>query len=135
MHVGIIYSSEKKVIEKLASELKRGLEDQRHTVFMYADNADNFRGIAGCRYLFIGSYATAAFKPQTPARLVGALHKVPGIAGKRSIAFLPKSVMGERKALVSLMRDMEKQGCFMIDQRAFGSEKEAYEFGRSISLK
>ena len=135
LHVGIIYSSEKKVIEKLAGELKRGLEEQRHTVFMYADSADNFRGIAGCRYLIIGSYATAAFKPKTPSRLTAALHKVPGIAGKRSIAFVPRSAMGEKKALAALMNDMEKQGCFLIDQRAFGSEKEAYEFARSVNLK
>lgn len=135
MHVGIIYSSEKKVIEKLAAELKKGLEEQHHTVFMYADSANNFRGIAGCRYFMIGSYATAAFKPKTPTRLAAALHKVPGIAGKKSIAFMPRSVMGERKALIALMNDMEKQGCVLIDQRAFGSEKEAYEFGRTISLK
>ena len=134
MHVGIIYSSEKKVIEKLAAELKRGLEEQQHTVFIYPDSADNFRGIAGCKHLIVGSYVTSAFKPTTPTRLREALQKVPGISGKRSIAFIAKSAMGERKALVALMNQMEKQGCFIIDQRSFGSEKEAYQFGRTIAL-
>ena len=135
MHIGIVYSVEKKVIEKLAQELKRGLEEQGHTVFMFSDNADNFRGLAGCRYLFVGSYVTSAFKPHTPRRLNEALNKVPGFDGKKSIAFIPRSGMGERKALLALMNDMERQGCFMIDQRSFSSEKEAFEFGRTISLK
>jgi flavorubredoxin len=135
LHVGIIYSVEKKVIENLADQLKRGLEEQRHTVFMYPADSDNFRGLAGCKYLFVGSYATSAFRPKTPRRLIEALGKVPGLAGKKSIAFIPSSLMGERKALIALMNHMEKQGCFMIDQRALGSEKEAYEFGRNYNLK
>ncbi len=43
--------------------------------------------------------------------------------------------MGERKALVSLMIDMEKQGCFIVDQVSFYSEREAQEFGRTVKLK
>jgi len=65
-----------------------------------------------------------------------ALGKVPGISGKRSIAFVVKSGPGSsRKALLALMNDMEKQGCFIIDQRAFSSDEEAYKFGKSIKLK
>jgi len=68
-------------------------------------------------------------------KLRDALSRAPGIGGKRSIAFVAGSGPGVRKALVALMSDMEKQGCFIIDQRAFGSEKEAYEFGRNVTLK
>lgn len=135
MHIGIIYSTEKKVIEKLAGGLKRGLEEQGSTVSMFPDNAESFRGLASCKHLFVGTYVTSIFKAKTPSRLRDALNKVPGIAGKKSVAFTAGSGLGDRKALLSLMNDMEKQGCFMIDQRSFSSEKIAYEFGKALKLK
>jgi flavorubredoxin len=135
LNIGMIYSSEKKVIEKLARGLKRGLEEKGEKVTAYPDNEQNFRGLASCKYLFVGTYKNSAFKPHTPPRLRDALARVPGISGKRSIAFIPKSGMGERKALLAVMNDMEKQGCFLVDQHSFSSEKEAYEFGKTVSLK
>ncbi len=135
MNIGMIYSSEKKVIEKLARGLKRGLEEKGEKVNAYSDNEQNFRGLASCRYLFVGTYTNSAFKPHTPPRLRDALARIPGIAGKRSIAFISKGGMGERKALLAVMNDMEKQGCFLIDQHSFSSEKEAYEFGKTVELK
>lgn len=135
MHVGIIYSTDKKVIEKLAHALEKGLQEQGHFVKVYPDTSETFAGIAMCKHLVVGSYATSAFKARTPARLRDALNKIPGISGKRSIAFVAKGGIGERKALVSLMEDMEKQGCFMIDQLSFSSEREAYEFGKTVNLR
>ena len=34
-----------------------------------------------------------------------------------------------------LMQDMEKQGCYLVDQQSFTSEEEAYRFGKSVALK
>ncbi len=135
MQIGIIYSTGKKAIEKLAEGLKRGLEEQGSTVSMFPDNAESFRGLASCKHLFVGTYVTSIFKARTPSQLHDALNKVPGIAGKRSVAFVAGSGLGSRKALLSLMNDMEKQGCFMIDQRSFSSVKDAYEFGKALELK
>jgi flavorubredoxin len=133
--VGIVYSTDKKVIEKLARGLQKGLEEQGEIVKIYPDNSNTFRELAPCDHLFVGAYKTSTFKTKTPQRLRDALHKIPGLAGKRSIAFIAKGGMGERKALLALMNDMEKQGCFMVDQHSFASEKEAYEFGKSIRLR
>ena len=135
MHIGIIYSTEKKVIEKLAQGLEKGLQEQGHTVKLFTDVAESFGGLAMCKHLFIGTFATSAFKPKTPVRLRDALNKIPGLAGKRSTAFISKGGLGERKALVAIMNDMEKQGCFIVDQVSFGSEREALEFGRTVKLK
>ena len=135
MHIGIIYSSEKKVIEKLAKNLKKGLEEQGHTLLIFPDNSDSFRGLAACKHLFVGTYITSIFKAKTPSKLRDALNNVPGITGRRATAFVAGSGMGERKALLALMNDMEKQGCFMVDQRALTSEKDAYEFGKAVALK
>jgi hypothetical protein len=133
--VGIIYSTEKKVIAKLAEGLKRGLEEQGQSVKIFPDNAESFTGLAGCKLLFVGSFVTAAFKPKTPKRLYDALSKLSVVSGKRSIAFVAKGGMGERKALVALMNDMEKQGCYIIDQQSFASEDEAFRFGKTVPLK
>jgi flavorubredoxin len=135
MLVGIIYSTEKKVIGKLAEALKRGLEEQGHQVKVFPDNTDSFTGLAACKTLIVGSYVTGGFKPKTPGRLKDVLSKLGIISGKRSMAFLAKGGIAERKALVQLMNDMEKQGCYMVDQRTFSSEDDAYRFGKTITLR
>jgi hypothetical protein len=119
----------------LVRGLKRGLEGQGHRVQVYADSNESFAGLAGCRHLFVGSFSTGGFKPKTPMRLREMLHKTGGISGKRSIAFLAKGGMSERKAMIALMDDMEKQGCYIIDQEIFSSEQDAYNFGNSVHLK
>jgi flavorubredoxin len=133
--VGILYSTEKKVIENLAQGLEKGLREQGHTVKLFTDESESYGGLAMCRHLFVGSYATSAFKPKTPGKLRNALGKIPGLAGKRSTAFVVRGGMGERKALVTLMTDMERQGCFLVDQVSFSSEREAELFGRKVQLK
>ncbi len=135
MIVGIIYSTEKKVIEKLALALKRGLEEQGGVVKMFPDTSDTFSGLAACKLIFIGSFVTALFKAKTPSRLHDALQKAGTLTGKRTIAYIANGGMGGRKALLALMNDMEKQGCFIIDQIAFRSEREAYDFGKMLKLK
>jgi len=135
VNIGIIFSTEKKIIEKLANGLKRGLEEQGNTVMLFPDNSSTFSGLASCKHIFVGSFVTAAFKPKTPSRLRDALNKAPGISGKRSVAFIASGGLGVRKALLALMNDMEKQGCFIIDQKAFSSENDAYKFGKNVKLK
>lgn len=135
MLVGIIYSTEKKVIGKLTEALKRGLEEQGHQVKVFSDDSDSFTGLAACKTLIVGSYVIGGFKPKTPPRLKDALSKLSIISGKRSIAFVASGSIGERKALVQLMNDMEKQGCYMVDQQSFSSEDDAYRFGKTVTLK
>jgi flavorubredoxin len=135
MLVGIIYSTEKKVIGKLVEGIRRGLEEQGHQVKLYPDDTSTFTGLAGCKTLIVGSYVTAAFKPKTPSRLYDALSKLGGISGKRSIAFVARGGMGERKSIVQLMKDMEKQGCYIVDQRSFATQEEAYRFAKTLKLK
>jgi flavorubredoxin len=133
--VGILYSTHKKVIEKLALALKRGLEEQGHSVRVFADTDERLTGLGACKRLFVGSCVTSLFKARTPARLKETIGKTSGLSGKRSIAFLAGGGMGERKALVSLMNDMEKQGCYIIDQQTFSSEEDARTFGKTIQFK
>ena len=135
MLVGIIYSTEKKVIGKLAEALQRGLEEQGHQVKVFSDDTESFTGLAACKTLIVGSYVTGGFKPKTPSRLKDVLSKLGIISGKRSMAFVAKGGIAERKALVQLMNDMEKQGCYMVDQRTFSSEDDAYRFGKTVTLK
>jgi hypothetical protein len=135
MLVGIIYSAEKKVIAKLVEGLKRGLEEQGHQVKVFADDTDSFTGLAACKTVFVGSYVTGGFKPKTPPRLKDVLNKLSIISGRRSIAFVASGGIGERKALVQLMNDMEAQGCYMVNQQSFSSEDDAYRFGKSVALK
>ena len=135
MLVGIIYSTEKKVIAKLAEGLKRGLEEQGHQVKIFSDDSDSFTGLAACKTLMVGSCVTGGFKPKTPSRLKDVLSKLNIISGKRSIAFIASGGIGERKALVQLMKDMEMQGCYLVNQQSFSSEDDAYRFGKSVTLK
>lgn len=135
MQVGILYATKKKAVQEVAESLRQGLEEQGHTVKLFPDDEGSFGALGACRNIIVGSCVTALFKPRTPKKLASALVKAPGLAGKRSIAFLAGGGMSERKALSALMRDMEKQGCYLVDQRSFSSKQEAYEFGRQAELK
>lgn len=135
MRVGIIYSAEKKIVESIAHGLKRGLEEQGATVRMFPDTTNTLSGLSACNLVFVGGFVMSIFKGKTPQRLREVLQKATGIAGKRSVAFVPKSGMGERKALLSLMQAMEKQGCYLIDQLSIASEKDAYAVGKRMKLK
>ena len=134
MRIGILYSTDKPIIEKLAISLKNGIEGRGDDAVLYPDSSDTFSGIAACRMLFVGTYAPSMFKVKTPARLKEALGKVAGISGKRSIAFTPDSGTKGRKALLALMADMERQGCIMIDQLVLRSEKEADQYVATMKL-
>lgn len=135
MLVGILYSSDKKQVEEHALALQKGLEEQGYQVRPFADSEQRFGPLASCKHVFVGSHITALFKPRTPRGLQDALAKAPGLAGKRTTAFLAGGGMSERKALVRLMNDMEKYGCYMVDQQTFSSKDEAYQFGRQVELK
>ena len=135
MRIGIVYSTEKPIIEKLAVSLKKGIETQGDEVILYPDKSDRFSGIAACRLLFVGTYAPSMFKVRTPSKLKDALSKAGGISGKRSIAFTSDSGARARKALLALMADMERQGCIIIDQIEMRTEKEMYQYGANVKLK
>jgi hypothetical protein len=121
MLVGILYSKEKPVIEKLSESLKKGIETQGAEVRLYPDNA-------------VGSYAPSMFKVKTPPSVKDALYKSGGLAGKRCVAFTPDGGGRGRKALLAVMSDMEHQGCIVVDMVILKSEKEAYQFGTQITL-
>jgi hypothetical protein len=135
MRVGILYSTEKPVIEKLSESLKKGIETQGAEVRLYPDNAVTFSGMAACRMLFVGIYAPSMFKVKTPPRVKEALHKSGGLVGKRCVAFTTDSGSRGRKSLLAVMSDMEHQGCIVVDMVVLRSEKEAYQFGTQVTLK
>lgn len=135
MRVGILYSAEKPIIEKVAGSLKKGIEEQGSEAGLYPDSSDTFSGLSASRLLFVGTYASSMFKVRTPSRLKEALNKIGGIAGKRSIAFTPDSGTRGRKALLALMADMERQGCIVVDQLVLRSEKEAQQYASEMRLK
>ena len=135
MLIGIIYSTEKNVIEKLADGLKRGIEEQGKEVRLYPDTSDKVSGLPACNLVLVGTYAPTLFKVKTPSRLTSILDRAGGLAGKRSIAFTPDTGSKGRKALFAVMKEMEKQGCVVIDQLALRTEKEAYQYGTMLKLK
>jgi flavorubredoxin len=133
--VGIIYSTEKNVMEKLSEGLKRGIEEQGGQVRLYPDSSDTLSGIAACKLIFVGTYAPTIFKVKTPSRLKDIMDRAGGLAGKRSIAFTPDTGSRGRKALLAVMKNMEKQGCVVIDQLSLKTEEEAYQYGSTLKLK
>ncbi|MBN2325136.1 MAG: hypothetical protein JXQ30_15510 [Spirochaetes bacterium] len=134
MRVGILYSSEKPILKRLSDSLKKGLEKQGAQVQLHPDNADTFSGISTCKLVFVGSFAPSFFKVRTPVRMREALGKSGGLVGRRAVAFTNDRGSRGRKALLSVMADMERQGCIVVDQRTIRSEREAYQFGATVKL-
>jgi flavorubredoxin len=133
--VGIIYSTEKNVIEKVAEGLKSGIEKQGKEVRLYPDNSEKVSGLPACKLILVGTYAPTLFKVKTPSRLKSMLDRAGGLAGKRSIAFTSDTGSRGRKALFAVMKEMEKQGCVVIDQLTLRNEKEAYQYGANLKMR
>jgi Trp operon repressor len=56
------------------------------------------------------------------------------VAGKRSFAFITKNVFGAPKALVRLMKNMEKEGMFLKYSSILNSPQEAEEIGKRLHI-
>lgn len=134
MRVGILYSTEKPILERFVDSLKQGLEKQGAQVQLYPDNSERFGGLAACKLLFIGSFAPTLFKVRTPVRMRAALGKSGGLLGRRAVAFTCDKGARGRKALLAVMADMERQGCIIVDQLTIRSEREAHQFGATLKL-
>ncbi|MDR1588343.1 MAG: hypothetical protein LBS57_12885 [Treponema sp.] len=90
--------------------LARGMESMGHRVdIIDAWTGDGFR-LPGYEYIAVVSEAVSLFSGKIPEALPKLLAGGSGLVGKKSAAFVKKGGLFTGRALVNLMRAMEKEG-------------------------
>ena len=93
-----------------AASLAKGMERMGHHVDIFdAWTGDAFR-LPAYQYIAVVTRPVSVFSGNVPDIVSKILGAASGLAGKKSAAFVIKSGLRAARALVNLMREMEKEG-------------------------
>ena len=118
----------------LARALARGMESQGHQVDVVDGERDVNTKLTIHSYIVIGTEAITSFTGKIPDRVDSFLASAGIVAGKRSYAFVSKTALGSNRALVRLMKAMEKEGLFLKNSNILTSAAEAEEIGKRLHI-
>jgi menaquinone-dependent protoporphyrinogen IX oxidase len=137
MRVAIVFIAESKR-EKLlavAKGLAKGLESQGHQVDIVDGNRDVNTKLTIYNYIAIGTEAVSIIGGKIPEKVAAYLANGGMISGKRSFAFVAKSLLGATRALLRLMKAMEGEGMLVKYSQILQTELEAEEIGKRLHVK
>ena len=116
-----------------AQALARGIEAQGHQVDIVDGSRDVNTKLTIYQYIAIGTESMSITGKISDT--VGTyLSNAGAIAGKRSYAFLTKSMFGSTRALARVMKNMEKEGMFLKNSTILTSPAEAEEIGKRLHI-
>ncbi len=122
-------------ILNLVRALARGMEAQGHQVDIIDGNHDINAKLTMYQYIAVGTEPLANFSGKIPEKVGHYLGSSGMVAGKRCFAFVSKNTFGSSKALVRLMKSMEKEGMFLKYSSVLISPQEAEEIGKRLHIK
>jgi menaquinone-dependent protoporphyrinogen IX oxidase len=122
-------------ILNISRSLARGIESQGHQVDIIDGVHDVNAKLTMYQYIAVGSETLSNFSSKIPDKVGYFLGSSGMVAGKRSFAFILKNVFGAPKALVRLMKNMEKEGMFLKYSSILNSPQEAEEIGKRLHIK
>jgi menaquinone-dependent protoporphyrinogen IX oxidase len=112
--------------------LAKGVEEAGHQVQVFNAWTDDNHMIPSFNYIIIAAEAVSMFGGKMPGALTNFMAAGVGFEGKKGAAFLKKKIFNG-KALINLMRAMEKQGMFVNNSDIIMSSAQAEELGKRIS--
>ena len=110
------------------------MESQGHQVDVVDGERDVNTKLTIHSYIVIGTEAITSFTGKIPDRVDSFLASAGIVAGKRSYAFVSKTALGSNRALVRLMKAMEKEGLFLKNSNILTSAAEAEEIGKRLHI-
>jgi len=136
MRVAVVFVAEKQRdrLMNLAKALGRGLEAQGHQADVIDGSQDIGNKLTIYKYIAIGTEPISLFGGKIPGKVAPYLSNAGKIDGKRSFAFVTKSMIGSTKALQRLMKTMEKEGMFLKYSEILQSAPEAEEIGKRLHV-
>ena len=119
----------------LARALARGIESQGHSADVFDGDRDSNAKLTGYQYIAIGSDPLSAFSGRLPERVPQFLSGAGLVSGKRAFAFVTRNTLGAGRALVRLMKSMEKEGMILKSSEVFATPQAAEETGRRLHIQ
>jgi hypothetical protein len=115
----------------LAKSVTRGLESQGHSVTMLNAVLDGELRLLSYEFVAVGS-EPVSFTGKASPKVRQALGASGSLAGKRSLAFMPKPAFFPQRACLHLMAAMESQGMVVTDSAVFKNAEEALAFASAF---
>ena len=136
MRIAVVYfgEKEKKRLSDLAHALGEGLENQGAQVEVY-DYKDLTRPLSLYQFLVVGTENQGSFGGKVPAPMAKFLKNSGTLGSKRCCAFVLRRGFRVNKALLNLMRLMEKEGMFVVNSAALHTPEEALTFGKTLNIE
>ncbi len=119
----------------LARALARGIESQGHSADVFDGDRDTNAKLTVYQYIAIGAEPLSSFSSRVPERVTQFLSAAGLVSGKRAFAFVSKNTLGAGRAVVRLMKSMEKEGMVLKSSEVLASPQAAEETGRRLHIQ
>lgn len=129
----IIYSNTGK-LEEISRGLTEGIESLGHKVDILT-TSDRDKPVSFHPYdaVLVGSPTRGIFRGKIAEDIPAFLKKCKRTMGQLVMAFVTPRFFATGKALIKLMNELEKHGCFVKDFKSLRNYQEAVDFGKKIN--
>jgi menaquinone-dependent protoporphyrinogen IX oxidase len=136
MRVAVVFFSgrNREKIRDLANGLAKGIEKQGNQVDVFDGSRDNNIRLTIYQYIAVGVEPSGSFSGRVPDSVRTFLAGSGVVSGKKSYAFVSRSMLGTAKSLANLMRSMEVEGMFLKSSDVLRSPVEAEEIGKRLHV-
>jgi flavorubredoxin len=135
MKVAVVFfaSGNSRLIASYAQELAKGIESQGYQVDVIDGMKDENKKLAIYQYLAVGTEQISLFG-KIHEKIAHFLASMGNVSGKRTFAFVAKKLVGEQRALLRLMKILEKEGMFIKFSEILLSREHALEMGKRLHI-
>jgi hypothetical protein len=135
MRVAVVFFplSQKIRLQSLVRSLSKGIESQGNQVDVIDGKIDLGKKLTIYRYICILTESTGFFG-QIPGMVSHFLKDAGNLIGKRCSAFVLKSILGSEKAIVRLMKIMEKEGMYLTYSDKLKIPEYAEDIGKQLHI-
>jgi len=135
MKIAFIYfAKNKNKFIKFVDAFCEGLKTQNHDIDLI-DGTDTGKKLTGYKYIIIGAEALPSLKGSIPDSAGRFIPAAGMLEGKNAVAFVTSTFIGTTKALLRLMRIMEKEGLLIIANEILDKQGKAFEIGKTICIE
>jgi len=111
MRIAVISApAQRKAPPDYVKALVKGMESMGHRIELIDAWTDDGMRLGGCEYIALVTESASLFSAKIPDVLPRILSAGSGLGGKKSAAFIKKGGLFTARALVNLMKAMEKEG-------------------------
>jgi len=137
MRVGVVFfgAGKRDTVAEIARGIVAGLERQGHQVDLIDGDKDRDTKLTVYQYVAVGTVSRSLFGGRLDPKIAEYLSSGGMLGGKRTFAFVGRSVFGAQKALSRLMKALEHEGMFIRFSEILRSRSEAELVGSRLKVE